>query len=153
MKFRKGKKLIIAVFVFVIFLCSGYNISAIETSVFSAQVKNPVIGDSLQIELAGDTIIYFDQGVLDNYLHSDFSFLRLEQTNRLGREVGKTFLNSIFAILFKIAVISGSFYSLFTLLESVRFLAKYRIMDFIHNGDGKKGRFFFVSEKVQKYFS
>lgn len=141
MKTLRERKLIIYLVLFMLLL-SICNI-AYDASCFHPYMDNVNHGDPAKTQLSGNVEIAVEYFTADISLSSDLSFTRIEQMNRLLNRVNRVF-NSIFAILFKIAVIPVLTLIICILMFSLLFSARWWILEYIHQTDGKKEKSIFL---------
>ncbi len=130
----------IALFMLLLSLCN----IAYDASCFSPSVGKTGHGGTTETQLSGNVEVAVEYFTTDISLSSDFSFTRIEQTNPLLKRVNRVLINSVFAILFKIAVIPGLALIVSILMFSLLFSARWRIVEFIYQSDGKKGESVFL---------
>lgn len=75
-----------------------------------------------------------------NFTRTAFSFARMAEKQHSIRSLGRSFFNSVFAVLFKTAVIPTILSAVFSCAEEPPEATRERIISYMHDADGKKGR-------------
>ena len=100
--------------------------------------------DRAEIQLSNNNEVSNVYVTTENFLSSFTSVIYEEQANRLLKKENRIYVNSIFSILFKIAVIPGFTFIIFIFMVCVLSFARLWIMTFIHKSDGKKEKRIFL---------
>ncbi len=138
-KLREKSIIYLSLLMLLLSICSiAYDASCSHPYMDSINHSNPS-----KTQLSGDDEIAIEYFTADISLSSDLSFTRIEQMNRLLNRVNRVF-NSIFAILFKIAVIPVLTLIIAVLMFSLLFSTRWWILEYIHNADGKKEKSIFL---------
>lgn len=136
---KKQQKLLSAAFlIFILFV--GVCFSTSEPSYDQAPPQH-AISDSV----SGETITVPDASyganiAGGNYTRTAFSFARMAERQHSIRDLGRSFFNSVFAVLFKTAVIPTFIFAVLFCTGEYPAATRKRIVLYIHNTDGKKGR-------------
>lgn len=141
MKTQRRKRIAVLAVLFCVLLAGGY-----FSSTGSSNFKFPDSSVSIagQEQITGRSIE--NKNVADGVsLRSDHSFTKVVRESRPVRTSNRIYFNSIFAVFFKIAVIPGMIFSAGMTAEKTISSFMSRMVRYIHDSDGKKEKYAFLS--------
>lgn len=144
MKTQRRKRIAVLAVLFCVLLAGGYFSSTGSSNFKFLDSSVSIAGQEQRQQITGRSIE--NKNVADgSSLRSDHSFTKVVRESRSVRTSNRIYFNSIFAVFFKIAVIPRMIFSAGMTAEKTISNFMSRMVRYIHDSDGKKEKYAFLS--------